>query len=135
MRFLINMWSHAKQLCKLVICLTYVQLTNSSASDNNFAKSFETQFHHDINTAYTNHMSFNILYIIIYYYYIYLYTASSLILSFYYMIKISTVYTQLLMIYLFILFLCSSSKSINWTWRKTSKLLWKKVHMYIICSF
>ena len=135
MRFLINMWLHVKQLHKLVICLTYAQLTNSSVSDDNFMKSFETQFHYDVSTIYINHISSNILYIIIYYYYIYLYTASSLIFSFYHMIKINTVYTQFLMIHLFILFLCSSSKSINWTWRKTSKLLWKKVHMYIICSF
>ena len=135
MRYLINMWLCAKQLCKLIICLIYAQLTNSSANDNNFMKIFETQFHYDISTAYTNHMSSNILYIIIYYYYICLYTASSLILSFYHMIEISTVYTQLLIIHLFILFLYSSSKSIDWTWRKTSKLLWKKVHMYIICSF
>ena len=62
----------------------------------------------------------NILYIIIYYYYIYLYTASSSTLSFYHMIEISTVYTQLLLIHLFILFLCSSSKTIEYSERQAS---------------
>ena len=65
-------------------------------------------------------MSFNILYIIIYYYYIYLYTASSLTLSFYYVIKISIVYTQFLLIHLFILSLYSSSKAIEYSERQAS---------------
>ena len=124
---------HVNWLCKLIICLTYAQLTNSSVNNENFAQQFETQFHQNVSTAYTYHMLSNILYIIIYYYYIYLYTASSSTLSFYHMIEISTVYTQLLLIHLFILFLCLSSKAIEYSERQASYCE-KKVHMYSICS-
>ena len=65
-------------------------------------------------------MSFNILYIIIYYYYIYLYTASNLILSFYHMIEINIAYIQFLLIHLFILSLYSSSKAIEYSERQAS---------------
>ena len=65
-------------------------------------------------------MSFNILYIIIYYYYIYLYTASSSIFSFYHVIEISIVYIQFLLIHLFILSLYSSSKMIEYSERQAS---------------
>ena len=65
-------------------------------------------------------MSFNILYIIIYYYYIYLYTASSLTLSFYHMIKISIAYTQFLLIHLFILLFCLNSKAIEYSEKQAS---------------
>ena len=120
MNFLINMLSHVNQLHKLVICLTYAQLTNSSVNNENFAQQFETQFHQDVSTAYIYHISSNILYIIIYYYYIYLYTASSLTLSFYHVIEISTAYTQLLLIHLFILSLCLNSKAIEYSERQAS---------------
>ena len=132
MNFLINTSSHVNQLCKLIICLTYAQLMNSSINNKNFAQQFKTQFYWDVNTAYIDYMSSNILYIIIYYYYIYLYTASNLTLSFYHIIEISTVYIQLLLIHLFILFFYLNSKSIDWIFKKTSKLLWKKTHMYNI---
>ena len=66
MNWLINMWLLVKWLRTQFIFPAYAQLTHDSTQDDDFAARFETVFHQKISTAHIKHMSYNLLYILIY---------------------------------------------------------------------